>query len=149
MTRLPQKWTLTETFRALRDLLQPREQRQLVLVVVAALLTAGIETLGVASILPFMAIVVDPNALTSQPLLAALARTLGADTWKATVIWAAAVTGAMVALGNAARLWSSWLQWRYETRIRHRLAADLLRACLLYTSPSPRDRTRSRMPSSA
>ena len=25
----------------------------------------------------------------------------------------------------------------------------LIRACLLYTSPSPRDRTRSRMPSSA
>ena len=28
-------------------------------------------------------------------------------------------------------------------------AAELLRGCLLYTSPSPRDRTRSRMPSSA
>ena len=28
-------------------------------------------------------------------------------------------------------------------------AADLLKVCLLYTSPSPRDRTRSRMPSSA
>ena len=26
---------------------------------------------------------------------------------------------------------------------------DLYRCCLLYTSPSPRDRTRSRMPSSA
>ena len=26
---------------------------------------------------------------------------------------------------------------------------DLANACLLYTSPSPRDRTRSRMPSSA
>ena len=26
---------------------------------------------------------------------------------------------------------------------------DILSACLLYTSPSPRDRTRSRMPSSA
>ena len=26
---------------------------------------------------------------------------------------------------------------------------QLLRTCLLYTSPSPRDRTRSRMPSSA
>ena len=26
---------------------------------------------------------------------------------------------------------------------------DTIRACLLYTSPSPRDRTRSRMPSSA
>ena len=30
-----------------------------------------------------------------------------------------------------------------------RLLADLANACLLYTSPSPRDRTRSRMPSSA
>ena len=30
-----------------------------------------------------------------------------------------------------------------------RLAWDRLRGCLLYTSPSPRDRTRSRMPSSA
>ena len=32
----------------------------------------------------------------------------------------------------------------------YQLAYDALRkACLLYTSPSPRDRTRSRMPSSA
>ena len=28
-------------------------------------------------------------------------------------------------------------------------AIDLMYSCLLYTSPSPRDRTRSRMPSSA
>ena len=29
------------------------------------------------------------------------------------------------------------------------LNVEILKACLLYTSPSPRDRTRSRMPSSA
>ena len=29
------------------------------------------------------------------------------------------------------------------------MAADKITPCLLYTSPSPRDRTRSRMPSSA
>ena len=29
------------------------------------------------------------------------------------------------------------------------IAVDEQKACLLYTSPSPRDRTRSRMPSSA
>ena len=28
-------------------------------------------------------------------------------------------------------------------------AFELIKGCLLYTSPSPRDRTRSRMPSSA
>ena len=31
----------------------------------------------------------------------------------------------------------------------HRYVAELVEDCLLYTSPSPRDRTRSRMPSSA
>ena len=34
----------------------------------------------------------------------------------------------------------------YETANRHYAHVDI---CLLYTSPSPRDRTRSRMPSSA
>ena len=29
------------------------------------------------------------------------------------------------------------------------VTADVINVCLLYTSPSPRDRTRSRMPSSA
>ena len=33
--------------------------------------------------------------------------------------------------------------WNVEEKIRHYIS------CLLYTSPSPRDRTRSRMPSSA
>ena len=32
---------------------------------------------------------------------------------------------------------------------REKSIKDALSACLLYTSPSPRDRTRSRMPSSA
>ena len=34
-------------------------------------------------------------------------------------------------------------------RAHKKRALELLHACLLYTSPSPRDRTRSRMPSSA
>ena len=36
-----------------------------------------------------------------------------------------------------------------EGLINHYLVRHEFAACLLYTSPSPRDRTRSRMPSSA
>ena len=39
----------------------------------------------------------------------------------------------------------AWLAPMYALTV----AAPLLTPCLLYTSPSPRDRTRSRMPSSA
>ena len=37
--------------------------------------------------------------------------------------------------------------WNYKAPLRAVNAMSLI--CLLYTSPSPRDRTRSRMPSSA
>ena len=37
----------------------------------------------------------------------------------------------------------------YWAASRTKTTADFYTACLLYTSPSPRDRTRSRMPSSA
>ena len=42
-------------------------------------------------------------------------------------------------------------QERKMSKRKYKLAAENVKqkACLLYTSPSPRDRTRSRMPSSA
>ena len=41
-------------------------------------------------------------------------------------------------------------QWLRDTKINELPQLwNVLRGCLLYTSPSPRDRTRSRMPSSA
>ena len=48
----------------------------------------------------------------------------------------------------------SWVIWYYTfgvncSRKFTRSHTHLLHICLLYTSPSPRDRTRSRMPSSA
>ena len=39
--------------------------------------------------------------------------------------------------------------WLPEAALWCGLSEEALTACLLYTSPSPRDRTRSRMPSSA
>ena len=36
-----------------------------------------------------------------------------------------------------------------KQKLEHELLISIQDACLLYTSPSPRDRTRSRMPSSA
>ena len=41
------------------------------------------------------------------------------------------------------------LERGFGTTIGNSLRRILLSSCLLYTSPSPRDRTRSRMPSSA
>ena len=48
---------------------------------------------------------------------------------------------------NGAELGTEWMD---RLRLRFsKLVSDHFGVCLLYTSPSPRDRTRSRMPSSA
>ena len=38
---------------------------------------------------------------------------------------------------------------KFSSQTKEKLVSSEVRPCLLYTSPSPRDRTRSRMPSSA
>ena len=43
----------------------------------------------------------------------------------------------------------AWLEFDTDKRDTLGVRVDRKRSCLLYTSPSPRDRTRSRMPSSA
>ena len=62
--------------------------------------------------------------------------------------------GLTVQLGNTARAvkknhsskkWAAILKTQIENDYQHAVSI----VCLLYTSPSPRDRTRSRMPSSA
>ena len=50
-----------------------------------------------------------------------------------------------IKLESSPRLLAFWNRPKLVWRILH----DQNRTCLLYTSPSPRDRTRSRMPSSA
>eukprot|EP00656_Telonema_subtile_P015878 TRINITY_DN18356_c0_g1_i3.p2 TRINITY_DN18356_c0_g1~~TRINITY_DN18356_c0_g1_i3.p2 ORF type:complete len:180 (+),score=19.87 TRINITY_DN18356_c0_g1_i3:617-1156(+) len=45
--------------------------------------------------------------------------------------------------------WSTWNRWQMQHKGKYRPECPIVAACLLYTSPSPRDRTRSRMPSSA
>ena len=55
----------------------------------------------------------------------------------------AVITGGISGLGRASAL-------RYAAEGARVVVADInAERCLLYTSPSPRDRTRSRMPSSA
>ena len=54
------------------------------------------------------------------------------------------------AAGGRAALWAGIrAACLYNVPMPYWLADALLQVCLLYTSPSPRDRTRSRMPSSA
>ena len=54
-----------------------------------------------------------------------------------------------IAMWSGPRNISTALMRSFENRLDCFVSDEPFYACLLYTSPSPRDRTRSRMPSSA
>ena len=56
----------------------------------------------------------------------------------------AGVVGAILYYGKLRYLWDEWL-----TSVDHKKIGIMYIICLLYTSPSPRDLSTSRMPSSA
>ena len=64
-----QAGTMIDTLRKVLDLLTPRERRRLWLVFAAVLVAALLETAGVASVIPFLTVVGNPNAVLDNALL--------------------------------------------------------------------------------
>ena len=68
--------------------------------------------------------------------------------WPLIILWVL-IVAAIVAAPAVLPVFRLNLLGRFLSLAIVALGIDLIWGCLLYTSPSPRDRTRSRMPSSA
>ncbi|MCX5764676.1 MAG: ABC transporter ATP-binding protein [Gemmatimonadetes bacterium] len=106
-------------------LLAPTEQRALVLVVVSSFVTAVFETLGVVSILPFMAVVMDPTAIQRYGPVADLLVWIGADSPARATMLIGVATIVVLALGNAATAANVWVQQRFLMNARTALSTEL------------------------
>src|SRR5438874_3861779 len=89
-------------FTVVADLFRGRERWYLGLAFGMSLVAAAFETAGVASILPFMALVLDPSAIQRYHTLQSIARMVGATSPKGALLVLGAATIGIVALGNAA-----------------------------------------------
>ena len=105
------------------------ERRKAIFIGGLVLVGALAETVGVGAVFPLMALLMEPSLAGTDARLARLFELSGAVSVERFVLLGAVLLLAFYAAKNL------FLAWLYS--------------CLLYTSPSPRDRTRSRMPSSA
>ena len=90
--------------------------------------------------------------LSSLHLLAEAVRNAGADiapTYQEYIQLAFAIATDCGEAGRHDFLSLCSLSSKYDQRAADKLFSNALKTCLLYTSPSPRDMRRSRMPSSA
>jgi ABC-type multidrug transport system fused ATPase/permease subunit len=112
-------------WRMVGDLFKGRERWLLAGVFGMSVVSALLETLGVAAVVPFMSLVLDPTALDKYPLFMNIARGLGVTTPRGALLLLGGVTVGLVALGNAVSGLNLWVQLRFSARTETRLAAAL------------------------
>lgn len=114
-----------EPFKRLYEILPVTSKRGLTLVVIVSLVASLFETASVASILPFMAIVMDPSILTEYRWAEELLASLGLHTQQAAIIAAGVLTVLVLGIGNVVTAANLWLQTRYLASARRDLATEL------------------------
>ena len=97
----------------------------LLVVVLIALFSAIVETASVASILPFMAIVMDPKIIMRYEWIEPFLGSIGIVSQQGAVMAAGALTVFVLALGNAVSATNLWVQTRYIAQARRSLSTEL------------------------
>lgn len=114
------------TPRQLYDLLAKRERWQLLGVGVCMAVMALLETLGVASILPFMQVLTSPEIVNDNRWLAALYERGGFASRESFLFFLGIAILVMISFNNAFSAFTTWVMYRFAWSENHRLSTRLL-----------------------
>ena len=117
---------MISTFRKLRGLLDERERRNAVLLLGLLLVMALVEALGVASIMPFAAVLSNPALIQTNPYLLAVYQGLGFTDPSAFMIFLGATTFAVVVGRIAFTALTNYATARYSEMRSFTLSTRLL-----------------------
>lgn len=133
--------SLLSPFRRLLKILPANSKRQLIGVVSISLVAALFETASVASVLPFMAVVMDPETLNKYAWLNQTLVLFDIHSQQSSIIAIGVLTVAVLALGNAASALNLWTGSRYVARTKMKLSTELFEGYMAqpYAFHSQRD----------
>ncbi len=112
--------------RQLLELLTPRAKRRLLILLVLISGTALLEAAGIASILPFIALVINPGTIHSNAWLAEAYHRFGFQSDKTFLTFIGTVVLVLLVLTNTAKMLSTWLTLRYQNRRAYELGRRML-----------------------
>lgn len=108
-------------------LLTRSERWEMLGVLLLSIVVAVFETAGVASVLPFMAVVMDPTAFERYAILEKFTEIIGVTDTKQRLVALGIAVGIVIVMSNAASAIAIWTQQRAAARIRARLSIELFR----------------------
>lgn len=118
------------TIRKILDLLTPRERKTGLLVLGMVLLMALIETAGVASVMPFLAVLGNPRVIETNEHLAALNQSLGFTSPQAFLMALGIASFSIVVFGALVKLATLYALHRWANMRRHSVSHRLLASYL-------------------
>ncbi len=121
---------MIETFRKLRDLLVPSERRGLYLLLGILMVGGLFETFGIASVLPFMAVLSQPERIQTTPQLAAIYDALGFASPQHFLIFLGVGSFLFVLMGVLTHILSLYSIARFSNMRSYTLSSRLLRGYL-------------------
>ena len=114
-----------QPFRRLYSLLPVSSRGGLISVALVAGIAAVFETISVASILPFMAIVMNPDVINDYVWLKNALAVVGVTSRQSEIVTAGLLTILVLALGNSINALNLWTQTRYVANTRRILSGEL------------------------
>ena len=122
-------------YRILYEMIDPSERRRAWTVFGLTLLMAFVEALGIASIMPFMAVLAQPEVIDTNPYLHAMYEQLGFDTKRSFLIFLGVATFLLLVGATAVRGLALWAQLRFTNLQSHALACRLVSSYLSQPYP--------------
>ena len=117
---------MPSVIRKLFDLLSPRDRFQLYCLLVVLVMVAAVEMAGIASIMPFMAVVTNPEVIHSNRWLNTAFQALGFQSEQSFLTFLGLVVLGLLVSSNLIKATSSWLTLRYHNKLNYVLARRLL-----------------------
>jgi len=119
-----------EAVSKLYALLDPSERRRFYLLLPAVTAMALLQVVGIASVLPFLALVTDPTAVETNALLSRVYDLLGFASLRSFLVFAGVGALALLIVSNGFTAFVEWLLLRYSWNLNHDLSVKLLREYL-------------------
>ena len=117
---------MLSTFRALAAILNQSERRRAIVVFVVMLVTAALETAGVASIMPFIAVLSNPEVVHTNPALSAAFEWSGAESRRSFMMMLGVAVVLLLIFSLGFKAFSQWVQVSFSKMRVHALGCRLM-----------------------
>lgn len=112
------------------QILNKKEQTKFIFLFFAVFIMGLLEVMGVASILPFMQLIANPNAIEQSTLLMSVYNTMGFANHSSMLIFFGVAIIVLIGITSIFSIYALWLQYKYSWDTAHGLSMRLLKSYL-------------------